>query len=119
MSHLGDGKSPVSGERWKRTLSKEYKKRKSEVSSETIANMELFGDMLDALNVRIFGNNRIAVEIKGDQAEKADGHNHLTGRKSKTIKRRFIPGENQTFKRDIQKTISEVTERFEKKEDGE
>ena len=81
--------------------------------------MELFGDMIDAMKVRIFGNNRIAVEITGEQAEKADGHNKLTGRKNKTRRRRFIPADNQKFKKKIAVNMEEVADKFKVRKRGE
>jgi hypothetical protein len=40
LSNVGRAQSPVAGEGWKASLSPEYKKFKSKVSSSTIANMD-------------------------------------------------------------------------------
>lgn len=115
LEAVSEGRSPVKFQRWKKELTEDYASRKSEVSSEGIANMELFGDMLDAVKVRIFDRNKLALEITGKQAEKADGHNKLTGRTNKTLqtKRRFIPGAKQTFKGDIMQGIRDIAFEFE------
>lgn len=99
LSYVGDGKSPVAGGEWKRTLSPEYKKVKSKVSSKLFANMELYGDMLDALEVADLGSD-LSLRIVGPEADKADGHNNHSG-KSKLPLREFIPKDGGTFKRDI------------------
>ena len=101
LDYVGQGKTPVAGGSWKRTLSKEYLKIKKEESGVSFANMELTGDMLDALEVVVSGKN-IEVRIQGEEAGKADGHNNFSG-DSKLPTRSFIPnaGKNQTFKRPI------------------
>lgn len=123
LEHVSEGKSPVSREGWNRTLSPDYKKIKSKVSGSTTANMELFGDMLDALQVRVFDRNKIAIEIRGEEAEKADGHNKLTGRTNKFLskkkhRRRFIPGGGQTLKRAILSGIKDIAEQHDEEDDG-
>jgi hypothetical protein len=117
LSFVGDGRSPVEGEGWKKQLNKNYAIAKSKVSGSSVANMELHGDMLDALRVRVFNKNKLAVEMIGKQAEKADGHNKLTGRRNKNPRRRFIPGEKQRFKKDIMEGIEGIVEEFEEFED--
>lgn len=108
LDYVGQGKSPVSGESWKKSISKEYKEKKSEESSVSYANMELTGAMLDALEVVVLGDS-IEVRIEGDQAPKADGHNNFSG-DSKLPQRRFIPNpkEGQTFKKEIVKEIASI-----------
>lgn len=107
LSAVGEAKSPVAGESWKRSLNKDYRKFKGEHSSSTIANMELTGDMLDAHEVIVVGG-RIEQRIKGKQADKADGHNQLTGRSTHLPKRRFIPGPNQKYKKGIRDGIKDI-----------
>jgi hypothetical protein len=111
LSHVGDGKSPVSGGKWKRSLSKDYKKKKSEISSSLFANMELQGDMLDSLECVINRAGNLELRIKGREAAKADGHNNHSG-KSKLPPREFIPKPNQTFKRDIISGMRDIAEEF-------
>lgn len=117
LSYVGDGTSPVEGESWKRALSKEYKKKKSEQSSATYANLELTGAMLDALEVKELNSEKLALGIfDADQAPKADGHNNHSG-KSELPRRRFIPSEGQSFKKPITQGIKEILMRY--SEDGE
>lgn len=73
LSRTADGKTSVAGGHWKRTLSPEYKKRKAEESGVAYANLELHGDLLDALEVRPEGG-RIRIEVGADQAAKAEGN---------------------------------------------
>jgi hypothetical protein len=107
LSDVSSGKSPVKGEGWKSKLSPKYKKYKSTKSSSSVANMELTGDMLDALKFKVSGDTVEVGIFNYTQAQKADNHNKFSSASQKTNvpKRRFIPDEGQTFRRDI---ISEV-----------
>ncbi len=109
---VGGAKSPVKGEGWKQSLSTEYKEFKKTQSSSSKANMELKGDMLDALKSHPGKGSNVVLEIKGKQAEKADGHNKLTGRSNKNPKRRFIPGKGQEFKDSINSGIRAILREF-------
>ena len=91
--------SPVSGGAWKKTLNKDYRQQKIKEGASPIANMELSGEMLNALKAVPVGN-RIRVGIEGSQAGKADGHNNFSN-KSKLPLREFIPKKGQKFKRDL------------------
>jgi hypothetical protein len=114
LNSVGAGKSPVSGGQWKRTLSPEYKKKKAAISSALFANMELQGDMLDALECVLTKDGMLELRIAGDQAPKADGHNNHSG-KSSLPAREFIPKADQTFKRDILAGVKSIAlEHFEK-----
>lgn len=116
LSFVGEGKSPVSGYGSFKALSKDYKAFKSEHSGSTDPNLELFGDMLDALEVRT-SKDGIVVEITDkDQAEKADGHNQLTGRENPVVSlpmRRFIPAADENFNRLIQRGIDQILSKYE------
>jgi hypothetical protein len=113
LQFCGDGKSPVAGGQWKRSLSPEYKKLKEKISGSNFANMELTGEMLDALDARITSSGTIEVGIWGDQASKADGHNNFSG--SSTLPpRQFIPNEDkgQTFKPSIISGMKRIAQSF-------
>lgn len=114
LSYVGEAKSPVAGGKWKRSLSKSYKDYKSEFSSSTIANMELTGDMLDALEVVNVGDE-LELRIEGSEAAKADGHNNFSGNSTLPL-REFIPKPNQTFKRDIIDGIRKIIKDFQDEE---
>lgn len=115
LDNVGSGKSPVEGGAYQKQLTKvrdkngklvdsEYSKLKSQVSGSKIANMELYGDMLDALEYRIDADSG-TVEVgifDEEQAAKAAGHH--SGKtpwpgynKSKLPVREFIPRKNKTF----------------------
>lgn len=113
LQYVGEGRSPVAGGKWKQGLSKEYAKRKGEFSSSTIANMELTGDLLDALEARVVGNKIKVGWFGGDEAAKADGHNNFSG-ESTLPARQSIPNvdENQTFRRDIVQGIKAIAKEF-------
>jgi hypothetical protein len=117
LSYVADAKSPVSGESWKASLDPEYAKKKKAVSGSSKANLELYGDMLDALDIRIQGNKLILLVDDPSQAGKSDGHNNFSG-ESKLPQRRFIPEEGQKFKSDIERGIDEVISQFEVDDGG-
>lgn len=101
LAAVGNSRSPVAGESWKATLSPGYKKFKKKYSSVLRANMELHGDMLDAMECVVNGDGNLELRIIGkNEAAKADGHNNHSG-ESSLPQRRFIPDDGQTFKAGI------------------
>lgn len=94
-------KSPIAGRgAFEALTSKDYRaKKKSEVGNQ-MANLELSGKMLDALSWEK-AENGIKIGVFGDAAPRADGHNNLSG-KSQIPERRFLPGEGEQFKKQIQ-----------------
>lgn len=115
LSYIGQGESPVEGGDWKKKISPEYAKRKKELSSSLFANMELTGEMLDALDVVLKQGKKLSLQITGkDQVAKADGHNNFSG-KSELPERDSIPNtkKGQTFKDDIIAGIRDIIEGFE------
>lgn len=115
LNYIGSANSPVAGEKKFQALSKEYKKRKAEESSSPIANLELSGDMLDALECVNVSGNQFELRII-DPTEAAKAHGHNTGA-NRLPKRQFIPEDGQTFKRNILNTIKDIALEF--YEDGE
>lgn len=111
LSACAEGRSPVSGGQWKRSLSKEYREKKLQTSGVGYANMELTGDMLDALEVAQRRGNKLSLQIDGAEGDKADGHNNFTGR-SELPTRQFIPTRGQQFKRDIIEGIRRIAEEY-------
>lgn len=98
--------SPVSGGDWKKSLSKEYKKLKENATGRNKADMDLTGEMLEALG---FVATRDTVEIgifEGSQVGKADGHNNHSG-DSNLPERKFIPEKDEDFKRNIMSELKE------------
>lgn len=107
----GDGRSPVAGGEWKRTLSKAYKKKKTAQGGNSYADMLLDGDMLLATGVVRAGEN-LKLRTKGSkQAAKADGHNNHSGN-SPLPPRDFIPKAGGSFKRDIIRGMREIAEKY-------
>lgn len=108
LSDVGESRSPVQGYGRFPALSKEYKKEKSSEGGTPIANLELTGAMLSALEVKRKGNT-LSLQITGREGDKADGHNNHSGDSSLPL-RRFIPGNGETFTRDILEGIVEIIE---------
>jgi hypothetical protein len=112
LQYVGEGKSPVSGGEWKKTLSPEYKKIKNEISGVKFANMELYGDMLDALDYKVKTDGTISIGwFGGEQAAKADGHNNFSGKSTLPV-RQSIPKPGEVFKRDIVAGMKEIAKTF-------
>ena len=112
LEYVAKGSSPVSGGPWKKSLSPEYKKLKQEESGVGFANMELSGDMLDALEVKKKSGTKLSLEIAGAEAPKADGHNNHSG-ESKLPERRFIPKDDETFKKPIWDDVRRILKEYE------
>lgn len=112
LSKIGSGNSPIKYGQWKRSLSPEYKKEKKKWSSSLYANMELHGDMLDALEIKRKGKTKLEYGVfDPDEAPKADGHNNHSGL-SKLPKREFIPKQGGSFKRDILNGVKNIIEDY-------
>lgn len=114
LSHVGAGKSPVAGGKWKKSLSKDYKAKKAGESSVGYANLELSGDLLDALEVVEVNSQKLSLQVEGPQAPKAEGNNLGSyGRSPDPSKaREFIPQPGQTFNRKITSGIRDILSRF-------
>jgi len=105
LQQVGAAKSPIKGEIFP-VLSKDYKETKSDQGRGTAANLELSGDMLDALVFRRTDNG-VKVAILGGEAPKADGHNNFSG-KSQIAQRRFLPGDGQSFRSSIESEANSI-----------
>lgn len=112
LEYVGEAKSPVKGGPWKRSLSPAYKKIKAEESGSTVANMELTGDMLDALEVVRKRGTKLSLQIEGEEAPKADGHNNHSG-DSPLPERRFIPKGRETLRDDIWRDVKRILQEYE------
>lgn len=109
LESVSRSKTTVQGGVYKSGLSTPYKKVKREQSSSVTANMELTGDMLNALTFQVKGNKVEVGIFDEDEAQKADNHNKFSSA-SKTTKvpqRQFIPNNknDEVFRRDIRKEI--------------
>ncbi len=106
LHNLADSKSPVSGAAYKKTLSKDYGKKKEAETGSKAANLDLTGDMINSIDFEIDGDT-LLLGVFGDDAPKADGHNNLSG-KSDLPERRFLPKKGESYKREISSLIEEV-----------
>lgn len=108
LAAMGAAKSPVSGESFP-ALSKKYKAFKQAAGGSGSPDLELYGDLKDALTFKPTDNG-LLIGFFGDQAAKADGHLKFSGRPNFTPKRRFLPEEGQQFKRDIVSAVEEIVD---------
>jgi len=118
--HVSRGKSPVHGEGSFKTLNPKYSK--DEKQGNSIANLQLEGDLMEALelNDKTGATIEVGYSSKNPEIEKADGHNQFsadakkptwgTGKnKRKALpKRRYIPESSQSFKKSIMNGIDKI-----------
>ena len=107
--------SPVQGERWKATLSKEYAKDKMKMGGGSNANLRLTGSLLNNLTHKAAQGGEVYVGVKASRDRdgrpndrKAIGHNHFEA--SKVPRRRFLPDKGQSFKKNIEAGIMRIVE---------
>lgn len=110
LTYVGDGKSPVQGQGSFKKLNKQYANEQK--GGDRNPNLDLEGDMLNALTYK---NTRNGIEVgifDSTQAAKAEGHN--TGFKGHprlegvAPKRQFIPDDDQGFKKQIEARVKRV-----------
>jgi len=105
LGKVGQAKSPIRGGSWP-VLSTEYKKIKKADGRGTKANLEFSGDMLDGLEFKRTKQG-IKLQITGNDAPKADGHNNFSG-KSKIPTRRFLPQEGDKFVGNVDSDVRSI-----------
>jgi hypothetical protein len=105
---FSDAISPVTGRKFK-ALSKDYKEYKSTQSSSVIPNMELGGDMLDALDAVSGKGSRVTVGWT-DPVESAKAFNHTTG--DTLPKRPLLPGPKENFRSEIMDGIAAILDEY-------
>jgi len=107
---IASGNSPVAGESFAQ-LNKIY--ADEEKGGDRTPNLELDGDLLDALKYK---NTSDGIEIgifKSSELGKADGHNKWNWSNNKRIpKRRFIPKDSQRFKKEINSGIKSIVNEY-------
>lgn len=119
LSHIGEGKSPIQGGHWKRQLSQEYLKIKAKQSGSKIANLELTGELLDALEVSAVNSEKLALSVvDSSQRDKAEGNQLGSyGREpNKANSREFIPQDGQNFRKEIIQGMKDILRRYERKD---
>jgi hypothetical protein len=102
---VGEAKSPVSGESFPR-LSKSYKKYKMGEARPGVPNLEFTGNMHDQLEYRETSKG-IKIGVFGNRAPVSDAHNNFSG-DSDMPQRRYIPGEGQKYKSNIQDEVNRI-----------
>ncbi len=111
LENVGAGKSPVSGYGAFKQLSREYADEQK--GGRRLPNLDLEGDMLNAFTYRITKEG-VVTGIWGAEAEKSFGHN--SGFKGHPVlegvapMRRFIPDEDETYRRDIMSGIDRIVD---------
>lgn len=111
LGSLANVKTPISGGEYKRSLSKDYKKKKIDETGSGEANLDLEGDLINSIDYQISGNTIKLGVFDAENAGKADGHNNFSGL-SKIPTRQFLPREGQTFRRDIERLVAETVNNF-------
>ncbi len=111
IASIDASQSPVGGGNWKRALTKEYARLKG----SGIANLQLTGELLNALDVIQKKGNTLSLQVAGTQAGKADGNNRGTYGKLRTRlsrAREFIPRGSKTLKKDIWDEVRTILKGF-------
>lgn len=112
LDKVGQQVSPVSGGRFKAKLSPEYAKEKG----TDIANLELNGDMLSALDFKLT-NSGVEVGI-WDEGEAVKSFAHNTGYEghpyleNTKFKRQFIPRGDEKLKKDILSGVKNIIQEY-------
>lgn len=101
-----DETSPIDGNGSFKRLSKKYAEKKLAETGSDDANLDLNGEMLNALEYSVRGD-KLELGVFGSDAPKADGHNNFSG-KSKLPTRQFLPKEGQEFSSGIQSLIDDT-----------
>lgn len=119
LDKVGSGVSPVTGKPFQK-LTPAYKKQKAKISGSSKANLELFGDMLDALEYTyddVKGEIEVGIFDSSGQADKAYGHNSgFKGHPNKEMRgtkyqRKFIANTKEKFN-GTDETINDILEEY-------
>lgn len=113
LDYIGEGKSPVTGRNFQKLSTKYADKEKG---GSRISNLELNGDMLDALDFEVTkGKLKVGI-FDEDQAVKAyghqtgfEGHPWLDG---KAPARQIVPDKGESFVGRIKSGIDDIIEEF-------
>lgn len=109
---IGEGRSPVTGKKWKDLTTKSLISEKG----SKLSNMDYHGDMLDALDYKVAKGELYVGWFDSDQAAKAYGH--TTGMEGhpwldgKAPVRKLIPNEEENFSREIRDGIETIVKEF-------
>ena len=109
LRFVAEGKSPVAGRGAFDKLSSDYADAKK--GGNRTSNLELEGDMLDALKYEVTATGIEVGIFDSNEAPKADGHNNFSGR-SKLPTRRFIPSGTEDFNGRIMTGVRQILDRY-------
>jgi len=114
-SYMAKQSSPVKGEGKFQALSKDYKKIKQKIAGNKKANLKLFGDLDESMEVEA-NDNSFTISIREDNVEKAYNHNTKKTKENPLPKRQFLPNDakNETFKRDVISKIKKEIKKYKK-----
>jgi len=107
LDSLASATTPVAGAAFKKTLSKDYKKRKASAGLGTKANLEFTGSMTEKLTYKQTDTGIEIGVFKDKDAAKADGHNNFSGQ-SKLPRRKFLPQEGDQYKSTIKQQVEDI-----------
>ena len=113
FSLLGGDKAEIKRQAYAFLEDLQYKDFKKKFSSSGKANMELTGDMLDALDWENLGGNSLEVGLF-DPEQAAKAHKHNTSDK---YPRQFIPAKDQQFNDKITTGIEDIIASFAEDQD--
>lgn len=108
LDYVGEGKSPVSGQGSFKKLNKSY--ADNEKAGDRLANLDLNGDMLDALTFKTNANSGTVKVGIFKKSEAIKAYNHNVG--DTLPKRQFIPDEKQNFKEEIRRGIRRIIDDY-------
>jgi hypothetical protein len=104
LDYVGEAKSPVAGGKYKATLSESY--AKSQKMGDTMANLDLNGDMLNALTFKTNADNGTVTVGIFEESQAVKSYNHNVG--DTLPQRQFIPGEDQLLKAEIIRGVRRI-----------
>lgn len=108
LDYVGEAKTPVAKGKYASKLSKDY--ADAQKSGDRLANLDLYGDMLNALEViPDYEAGKVTIGIF-DDSQTAKAYNHNVG--DTLPKRQFIPDEGQNFKPEIIRGVKRIIEDY-------
>lgn len=108
LDYVGEAKSPVAGGKYKATLSESY--ANSQKMGDTMANLDLNGDMLNALTFKTNAENGTVTVGIFEDTQAIKSYNHNTG--DTLPQRQFIPGEDQLLKAEIIRGVRRILQGY-------
>lgn len=108
LDYVGEAKSPVAGGEYESKLSTDYADR--EKGGDTLANLDLNGDMLNALTFEPdYENGTVKVGIF-DETQAIKAYNHNVG--DTLPQRQFIPTEDELLKAEILRGVKRIIDEY-------